>query len=181
MTKKLKDLNNLKTSPKGVQGIKSLDGSQTKIIVSYASKLEATWYQLNDVGGRFGAEYKKDIDMDSPLTGGDSTLAPQGVANDGVINSAPLYPGSVAKTDIDPEELVLTTGTILKSVVENREGLITVLDKLRKEEGTLKKTIETLEQQKEEGDVLASDLLDEIISMVMNMDTKKGTIATSMR
>ncbi len=133
--------------PKGVT-VQNLIGGNTSVKVRYASKLKAHWYQYNTTGGRYSEEYKKDITMASPLVGGGSDLDDKG----GPVSTQPDISsrGSAAKTTIKPEELVLTTGTLLKSVVENREGLIGLLKDLRGDVTDLNKTIKSLELQAEE-------------------------------
>lgn len=133
--------------PHGVN-LEHLFGGNRRVKVRYASKLKAHWYQYNTDGNRHSAEHKKDINMASPLVGGASNLDDKG----GPVNTQPDISsrGNAAKTTIQPEELVLTTSTLLKSVVENREGLIGLLKDLRGDVSDLNKTIESLELQAEE-------------------------------
>ncbi|WP_212758612.1 DUF4157 domain-containing protein [Paenibacillus sinopodophylli] len=142
---KLKAYNKLPKKPTGVVITDSGDKKQIK--VRYASKLTANWYQVNSKGGRYGAEFKKNMSIKSPFHGGESSMGK--MKNEGEVAAKPdkKIRGKAARTDIDAEELVLTTSNLLKSVIENREGLIERLNELRgsnKEQAELVKKLETL-------------------------------------
>lgn len=151
--KTIQALNNLNPFPSGVH----IDQHNRKVKVYYASVLQARWFQLNTTGGQHGNMIDKELQINSPLSGGNADIIDAGdlPAND-------QTKGVAAITDIAPEELVLTTSTLLKSVVENREGLIGLLAELRTDNTNLRETIETLKEEKEQGDEKAATLLDTI-------------------
>ncbi|MBD2872760.1 DUF4157 domain-containing protein [Paenibacillus sp. IB182493] len=156
---RLKAYNKLDVQPTGVQ-ISNHSNTEKLVQVRYASKLTANWYHLNTAGGRYGAEYKKNITIDSPLDGGKAEV----VEDDGEEIVAPRPDkktrGRAARTEIDPEELVLTTSNLLKSVIENREGLIAKLNEVRGDNKELSELIAELEQLVAEGEGEAIELRD---------------------
>ncbi|MDQ0114061.1 eCIS core domain-containing protein [Paenibacillus harenae] len=157
---KLQAYDKLAKKPTGVV-ITDLGGKK-KIDVRYASKLTANWYQVNTKGGRYGAEFKKNLNMDSPLAGGKSSMAEKKGEGEIAVKPDKKTRGKAARTDIDAEELVLTTSNLLKTVIENREGLIERLNEVRgsnKELAELVKELETLVDQGEGESIELRDIV----------------------
>lgn len=145
--KKYMAYNAMLKKPQGIVEVTS-GSNKKKLTVTYANKLDASWHQLDTKGRKLGDVVSRSITLESPLEGGKAEI------NSKAKPKSIITGGKVAKTDIGPEELVLTTGTLLLSVVKNREGLIGLLKDLREDKENLAETVKQLEllyEQSEQG------------------------------
>lgn len=122
---------------KGVNFAKQ--GNGYKVAVDYASRLDASWYPFDTEAAPARNTKSRSVVIQSPLDGGKAGLSKLAEAQDGSGED-------IATTRIDAEELVLTTGTLLKHVVDARAPLTARIAELRKNFQALKESTEESEQ-----------------------------------
>lgn len=116
---------------KGVSFEQEGGKSTYKVTVHYANNITASWYTYDQDGKAATKMVTKSMSMASPLAGG----AP-GAINERTSGDATKTP--MAKTNIDAEELVLTTSKLLKHIVDSRKPLVERIKTLRDNVAVLK-------------------------------------------